>query len=341
MRRKGIIFCLIILMILSIINNYYGSNNLFIKELIWYIIGFILIMVINKININFILKYSFYLYLLGNILLLLALIIGKSVNGARGWISLGMFSFQPSEFMKVFLIFYLRYFTLKYNFNDYKYILFSLVIILIHSILTFLEPDTGAVIIYFIIWITYLGINRVNKWYFIVGGLTLLVLIIGFLLLYYKYQSVFIKIFGTSFFYRMDRITNFFNSDGYQIKQALTSISNSGVWGIKRRVYFPEESTDFALTLFIANFGIFGLIVLLMVYSLLFYNLININGDIYLIKPLIWILLFQYSINILMNVGLFPIIGLPLPFISYGGSSLISYMILLGFILKDKHDTYL
>lgn len=341
MRRKGIIFGLIILMILSLVNNYYGSNSLFIKELIWYVIGFSLIIVINKININIIFRYSFYLYLLGNVLLLLALLIGKSINGARGWISFGMISFQPSEFMKVFLIIYLRYFTLKYNFNDFKYILFSLIIVLIPSLLTFLEPDTGAVIIYFIIWITFLGIKRVNKWYFIVGGLTLLILIIGFLLLYYKFESIFIKIFGTNFFYRMDRITNFFNSDGYQIKQALTSISNSGFRGIKKRVYFPEESTDFALTLFIANFGIFGLIVLLMVYSLLFYNLININGDIYLIKPLIWILLFQYSINILMNVGLFPIIGLPLPFISYGGSSLISYMILLGFILKDKHDAYL
>lgn len=341
MKKKGILICLLLLMLISIINLYSINSTLFIKELIWYIISLGLLFLINKWNINYIFKYSFYLYLIGNLFLLLTLLIGNSVNGARGWISLGTFSFQPSEFMKIFLILYLRYFTLKYKFNDFKYIIYSFIIVLIPSVLTFLEPDTGAVVIYFVIWFVYLFLKKINKWYFIVGGLIILFSLISFLIIYYNYSDIFIKIFGTSFFYRMDRITNFINNDSYQLRQALTSISNSGMIGTNRKVYFPEGSTDFILTSLISNYGIIGLFSLLLIYSFLFYNLFNLKGDIYIIKSLFWILLIQYSINILMNVGLFPIIGLPLPFISYGGSSLISYMILLGFILKDKHDTYL
>jgi len=326
-------------MLLSIANNYFARdllisyNNYFIKQLIWFISGFIIMFIISKLNLGFIYKYSFYLYLFGNFLLLLTLIIGKNINGAKGWLSIGPFSIQPSEFMKIFLILYLREFTLKYDLSDFKYIIFTLLIILLPSILTFLEPDTGGVIIYIIIWIVFFFLKKLNKWYYIITISFSLLSIVVFFILYYKYPNNFINIFGTSFFYRMDRITNFVNGEGYQIGEALKSTSNSGLFGLKDKVYFPESATDFALTLFISNFGIVGLSFLLIIYTLFFSELLKYNKDKYLLYSTIFILIFQYVTNILMNVSLFPIIGITLPFISYGGSSILSYMILIGFLI--------
>lgn len=332
-------------MLISVANNYYNlsSNNYYIKQLLWFIIGFTIIFIIFKLNINFIFKYSFYLYLFGNFLLLLTLLIGNYVNGARGWLKLGFFSFQPSEFVKIFLILYLKYFTSKHNLNDFKYIILTGLIILIPSILTFLEPDTGGVIIYLVIWITFLVLKKLNKWYYIISILFILLGLGSFLSLYYFYQDKFINIFGTNFFYRMDRITNFINGEGYQLGEALKSTANAGMYGLEEKVYFPESSTDFALSLLISNFGIIGLSIFLIIYNLLFYFLGSLKSDRYVLSSFINILLFQFGTNILMNIGLFPIIGITLPFLSYGGSSIISYMILIGLVLKEKasYDTYL
>ncbi len=338
MKKKIIILILLILMFISVANNYYGivNNSFFIKQLIWFILGFLTIYLISKMNLQFIIKYSNYLYLFGSILLFLTLLMGSYINGARIWIKIGPFSFQPSEFMKIFLILYLRKITLEYKLSDFKYILFTGIIVLIPSVLTFLEPDTGAVLIYLIIWLVYLVLKKLNKWYYIISTLIITICLTIFLVLYYCYQDLFINIFGTSFFYRMDRITYFINGSGYQIGEALKSTSNSGLFGLREKVYFPESSTDFALSLLISNFGILGLILFLFLYNLLFLFLGKLKSDKYILNSVLVILLFQYATNILMNLGLFPIIGITLPFLSYGGSSILSYMILIGFILKEK-----
>lgn len=329
-------------MIISITNNYYARyinglyDNYFIKTLIWYVLSFGVLFLINKSNIKTIYKYSLYLYLFGNFLLLLTLLIGRSINGSSAWLGIGPFGIQPSEFMKIFLILYLREFSLKYNGRDIKYIIISFIIVLVPSILTFLEPDTGAVIIYLIIWIVFLFLKKINKWYYIiVGGLSLIVLV-SFFILYFNYQDIFISLFGSSFFYRIDRITSFIKGNGYQINEALKSISNSGLFGLNSKVYFPESATDFAFTLFISNFGIVGVVILSIIYTLFIYLIISFKSDKYLLYSFLFIFLFQYIINILMNIGLFPIIGITLPFISYGGSSLISFIILLGLVIKEK-----
>jgi rod shape determining protein RodA len=341
MKKKELIISLILLMIISIVNNYYAAslNNLyhlyFIKQLVWYILGFISIFIISKINLDYLFDKILYIYILGNLLLILTLIIGVNVNGSTSWINLGFFSFQPTEFMKICLILLLRKISLNKNYSDFKYLFICFIIVLIPSILTFLEQDTGPIIIYLIIFLTFIFMKKINKFYYI-GGISLLLLIsVSFFILYFNYQDFFIQIFGNKFFYRMDRITNLINGKGYQIKQALLSISSSGLFGIKKRIYFPEAPTDFAFTLLISNFGFIGMMVFLIIYFYFFYSLSTFK-DRYLLYPIYYILLIEYSINILMNIGLFPIIGITLPLISYGGSSLLSFMILLGFILNKK-----
>ena len=208
------------------------------------------------------------------------------------------------------------------------------------SILTFLEPDTGAILIYIIIYISFLISRNLNRWWYILG-IILIVLVIGsFLVLYYFFQDTFINIFGTTFFYRMDRITDFINGEGYQINKALIAIGSAGLFGRGIRnipEYFPEAPTDFAFTLLINNIGLIGAVIFLIVYFYFIYLIINkyyLNKK--LILPIILLLMIQFSINVLMNIGLLPIIGITLPFISYGGSSLISYMILIGLVINVK-----
>lgn len=343
-----ILILVLILMLFSLINNYSAAyilpsyTNYFIKELIWYSIGFFIIFIISKINVELLFKYSFYLYILGNIILLLTLFIGTNINGSTSWIMIGSIGFQPSEFMKIALIMYLYKITVKYkSLTDWKYILITFIIILIPSFLTFLEPDTGAVLIYLVIYLAFLINKKLNKWWYICSLGSIIIASFLFFFAYYNYQDLFINTFGTSFFYRMDRITSFISGEGYQLNKALVSIGSSGLFGRGVRnipEYFPEAPTDFAFALLINNIGFIGIIIFLVVYGLLIFNIIKLINEKtrMFLFPIILLLLFQFSVNVLMNIGLFPIIGITLPFISYGGSNLLSYMIIIGLILNIR-----
>lgn len=351
MKNKKVILILIFcLMLFSLINNYSARyiltsyDNYFIKQLVWYLVSFLSIFILFKINIDVLFRKSLYLYIHGNLLLLLTIFIGTTVNGSTSWIVIGPFSFQASEFMKIALILYLAFISNK-DISDLKYIIITLIIVLIPSILTFLEPDTGAVMIYFVIYLAFLIMRKLNKWWYIsVIGISLISISL-FFVLYYYYQDIFINIFGTSFFYRMDRITDFIKGDGYQLNKALVSIGSSGMFGRGIRnipEYFPEAPTDFAFALLINNIGYIGIIIFIFIYSLFIYNIIkiiDIKNKLF-VFPVIILLLFQFSVNILMNIGLFPVIGITLPFISYGGSNLLSYMIIIGLLLNIKKVSF-
>ena len=344
--KKKFIISLLLLMIVSVINSYYGRyyldsySNYFIKEIVWFVGGLIVIYSLSKVNISFILDKSLYLYLIGIVLLIVTLIWGVNVNGSTSWIKIFGFSFQPSEFMKVFLILYLRYITVNCNLSDFKYVIVTMIITLIPSLLVFLEPDTGPVISYLVIFITFLIMKKLDKWYYIFGVSVILICIVSFIYLYSFNNDLFIDIFGTNFFYRMDRLTNFMNREGYQIQTAIKSISLSGLFGIKKRVYFPEAETDFAITLLIANFGLVGFIIYLILFSIFLFFLDKLCNDKYILKPCINFIVIQASINILMNISLFPIVGITYPLLSYGGSSCISILLLIGIIYNMDNMDY-
>lgn len=344
--KKKFIMSLILLIIISIVNSYYGKyyldsySNYFIKEIIWFSLGFVIFYLLSIININFILDNSLYVYSVGILLLVVTLLFGVNVNGSRSWIKIFGISFQASEFMKIGLILYLRYITINYDLNDFKYVLVCLIITLIPSVLVFLEPDTGSIISYIVILITFLFLKKLNKWYYIFGVSITLVIIISFIYLYSFNNDLFINLFGTNFFYRMDRITNFINREGYQIETAIKSISLSSFFGIKKRVYFPEAVTDFAITLLIANFGLVGFIIYMIIFLIFIINLGKISKDKYIVKPCVNFIVIQSIINILMNIGLFPIIGITYPLLSYGGSSSLSIIILLSIIYNMGNKDY-
>ena len=355
---KTLLFCMLIFTIVSLISIYSASmylsktlGNLVLKQSLWYLVGFFLIFLVFKFKLSFFIKIAPYIYLLNNILLLGLLFFAPEINGSKCWYVINGFgSFQPSEFMKISLILMEVYTVEKFKKkhtemnakNELKLILLIGITFLIPTILTFLEPDTGAVIIYFIITILILFISGIRfRWFLGVGLFAVIILSIFFGIYFFK-QETFIKVFGSDFFYRIDRVINWQNGSGMQLENSLAAIGSSGFLGHgfnNTPLYFPEAGTDFIFTVFASNFGLVGSVLLILFILFFDLHLIKIGMDTknkthkYIIAGIIAILIYQQVQNISMTIGLLPITGITLPFISYGGSSLLAYMVLIGFCM--------
>ena len=332
-------------------------HNLYLKQIIWYLIGIILAYSTMALGNKFLYNNAYIFYIIGVISLILVLFFGVEANNAKCWFKIPFLgTIQPSEFMKIFLIITLSRMITNFNetfknpepLDELKFIIKILFIVFIPSALTFIEPDTGAVIMYLIITFIMLFIGGLRKrWFFLTIGILGSFLAI-FLSIYYFKQDLFIEIFGTSFFYRMDRITNWTNTDTLQLKNSLIAIGSSGIKGHginKTPIYFPEMQTDFIFSVFASNTGLIGsisLIIIMIYFDLTLINYSNKTSNItdkYAIAGIIGVLLFQQVYNISMTIGLLPIMGITLPFISYGGSSLLSYMLLLGMIFNISNES--
>ena len=306
---------------------------------------------------KFLYNNAYVLYIIGIISLILVLIIGKDVNNAKCWFQIPYIgSIQPSEFMKVFLIITLARMINDFNENyispttgeEFKFLIKVMIIVTIPSILTFIEPDTGAVIIYCIITFIMLFVGGIRKRWFLIVLAIASGLIGSLILLYIMNQDLFIDIFGTSLLYRMDRIFNWSDGTGTQLNNSLIAIGSAGLLGHGFNhipIYFPEMQTDFIFAVFTSCFGLLGaslLIILIIFFDISLINIVNKTTNItdkYAIGGIIAVLVFQQIQNIGMTIGLLPIMGITLPFISYGGSSLLSYMLLLGIIYNVSNES--
>ena len=338
-----------------------AMGNLVLKQLFWYLIGWFLVIILVKLKNEQIYHYTWFLYILGNILLLGLLLFAPEINNSKCWFVIpGIGNFQPSEFMKIFVM--LAIATTTHNFrmdydnptmyDEFIFILKTFILVLIPSILTFLQPDTGSVIIYLVIYLSMLFVSGIRMRWFIIGLFLLLGIGSCFLYIYFFKEDMFINIFGTSLYYRLDRIFNWQTGSGLQLENALAAIGSAGLFGHgynKTPLYFPESSTDFIFAVFASNFGLIGSLLLISIIVYLDANIILIakknilDTDKYIIAGIIGMLLFQQIQNIGMTVGLLPITGITLPFVSYGGSSLLSYMLITGILLNisvKKNITY-
>lgn len=335
--KTKIIFILIILMTYSLI-ALNGYSNLFNKQLILVIAGIVLLILSKFLNIELLFKYSFIIYVINIILLVLVLFIGKEVNGSRAWLEFKGLNLQPSELMKLSLILFLSNYLnqVKFNIsikNDFLIILKVILIFLLPSILTFIEPDTGNIIIYIVIVFSLLFISNINyKWLLgiFISGLIIFVFLFG---IYYFYPDNFISIFGSSMFYRIDRIINLTNN--LQLENALISIGTTGLFGHQDvPLTIIEAPTDFIFTLLLTKIGFIPIMILIIFYLVLAFYLIKICRKVnnekykYFIFSLLTVFIFQTIYSIMMNIGLLPIMGITLPLISYGGSSFLTFIIL-------------
>lgn len=322
-------------------------NKHLLKQSIFFIIGLSLILFKNKIKIKWLFDYSHIFYLINILLLIAVLFLGSTTKGAKAWFNLGIFSFQPSELMKLILCLYLTKITNEQIFRSWKdqikYLLKVIIIITIPSILVFLEPDTGAIIFYFIIAIAITFVSPISKKWFIALTCFIIGILVSFFYIYTHHQDFLIKIIGTSFFYRVERLLNF--QKGLQIDNALTAIGSAPflLFNLDNtRIYIPEAPTDFAFALTTNTFGILGNLILLICYFFIDVYLLNLwkrkrkTKEHYFISGFIFMFFINQFQNILMNIGLLPIMGIPLPFLSYGGSSTIVYFCFLTIVLKEK-----
>lgn len=358
-----IVIPIVLMAIISIISIYsaltYTSKslgNLALKQAIWYMVGVGLVFVLVKLGNEYLYRHTWILYVIGNLLLVVLLLFGTPINNSKCWLIIpGIGSVQPSEFMKIFIMLVLA--SMIHNFrNKYKnssfweeflFIVKSFVVVLIPSILTFLEPDTGAVIIYFIIYIAMMFVSGIRIRWFVIAIILFGVGMGSFLGLYFFKEDIFIKVFGSSIYYRLERLFDWQTGSGLQLENALAAIGSSSLVGYgfnKTPIYFPESSTDFIFGVFASNFGFVGICLLLGIILYFDLSIIRLarrrinDTDKYILIGIVAMLLFQQVQNIGMTVGLVPITGITLPFISYGGSSLLSYMMIVGIILNISRE---
>lgn len=332
------------------------NGNLALKQAIWYLVGVIIIVILFKLKNDYLYRNAWLLYIIGNILLVSLLLFAPEINNSKCWFVIPYIgSFQPSEFMKIFIMLVLA--VMISNFREttdhpsikeeFIFILKTLLVVLIPSVLTFLEPDTGAVMIYFIIYFCMMFTSGIRlRWFVILG--VIIAVILGLVLgCYFLNEDLFVNIFGTDLYYRFDRILDWQNGSGLQLENALAAIGSAGVFGHgfnQTPIYFPESGTDFIFAVYASNFGLLGAIVLIAIIIFFDTRLINMatkriaSRDKFVLAGIIGMLVFQQVQNIGMTLGLLPITGITLPFISYGGSSLLSYLILVGIILNISNE---
>lgn len=358
-----IVIPIVLMAIISIISIYsaltYTSKslgNLALKQAIWYMVGVGLVFVLVKLGNEYLYRHTWILYIIGNLLLVVLLLFGTPINNSKCWLIIpGIGSVQPSEFMKIFIMLVLASmihdFKNKYKnpslWEEFLFIVKSFGVVLIPSILTFLEPDTGAVIIYFIIYIAMMFVSGIRIRWFVIAIILFGVGMGSFLGLYFFKEDIFIKVFGSSIYYRLERLFDWQTGSGLQLENALAAIGSSSFVGYgfnKTPIYFPESSTDFIFGVFASNFGFVGICLLLGIILYFDLSIIRLarrrinDTDKYILIGIVAMLLFQQVQNIGMTVGIVPITGITLPFISYGGSSLLSYMMIVGIILNISRE---
>ena len=312
------------------------------NQLLFFFIGIILMNIVSKINYKKYFKYSNKILILCIILLILVLIpgIGTIRNGSRSWFGIGSFGIQPSEFAKLGLII----FTSKYLSNNpnsmrnfKKGVLPILLITLVIFGIIMLQPDfgTGTIIVMTIIGMLFIA--GLNIKIFLRFGILGIFGVVGLILIAP---------------YRLKRILSFLNpwsdplGSGFQIIQSLYSIGPGGLFGlgfgnsIQKHFYLPEPQTDFIFSIISEEFGFMGILIISILFIIIFYNCLNISmkcNDLfgkYLSFGITFGLIFQSILNLSVVVGLVPVTGVTLPFLSYGGSSLLITMISIGIILN-------
>ena len=321
----------------------YSDSLRFLKQQsIFFIIGLILMLYVSKIDYSFYFKHSNKILIICLVLLILVLIpgVGQIRNGSRSWFGLGGFGIQPSEFMKLSLIIFVSKYLCK-NEKEIKNIKKGVLPVLSLSIISFLlimlEPDLGTGVILLVSIIGLLFISGVPISFFVKIGILGLIALSGLII---------------AAPYRIQRITSFLNpwSDplgtGFQSIQSMYAIGPGGLFGmglfnsIQKHFYLPEPQTDFIFSIISEEFGILGVLIVSFLFVFIIYRCIKISlsANHIFSKYLSFGITFQLTFQILLNLGvvsgLLPVTGVTLPFLSYGGSSLIITMISMGIILN-------
>lgn len=321
-----------------------GETHFFLQQLIWIVISFGLFFLLSFFDFRFLKKTKVLISIyLAFILILMSLFIfGSTVNGARSWFNLGAFSFQPVDFVKLILILMLaKYFSRRHvEIKNPKHIFISALYAFVPFILVFLQPDFGSALIIFAIWFGLTLVSGISKkhlfFVFSAGAIAFLVL----------WNFVFAP-------YQKSRIETFLNpladvrGVGYNAYQSTIAVGSGeflgkGVgYGTQSRLKFlPEYQTDFVFAAFSEEWGFLGSFTAILLYFLIIWRILRIsmhaatNFEMLFGIGFAILIMSHVIINIGMNIGLMPVTGITLPFMSYGGSHLLMLFSGLGILMS-------
>ena len=343
-----LIFMVLLLGIISIFAMYSSEQGKFgyytQSHLYRFAIFFTVFIIVSFLRVQFWYKSAYLFYFIILILLLTVDLYGITASGSKRWISLFFINLQPSELMKIALIIFLARYYYKIpseHVTNIKYILIPVVALFTPVLLVVSQPDLGTAVL------------------IMIGGFAV-VWLTGFRIKFFLYSFfvlIFFIPFGISFLepYQKSRILTFINPErdplgaGYQIIQSKIAVGSGGIFGKgflqgsqSYLDYLPEKHTDFIFTLFSEEFGFIGSVVLLFIYVIIIYRITVIgtqtkNNFARLYCFSFATAFFTYvAVNMLMVLGLLPIVGAPLPIMSYGGSSMLSIMLGLGIVMSCK-----
>ena len=316
-----------------------NDYSFFFKHLFFIFLGLAVMFALSSIDQKKLFKFSIIIFFLSLIFLILVPFIGIEVKGSRRWINLFFLPrFQPIELVKPFLVIFISSIlcSQKYN-NIYLKYLISFLTTLGVALLLVIQPDIGQTLLVFFSWSVLI----------FTSGISIIFLVILFLSLI----SVFLYLvfFIEKFEYIKNRLISFFNSEtgshNFQSDKALESITSGGFFGkgigegtLKNRV--PEAHTDYIISVISEEFGVIAIILIILMFLVFIYAVFkkvyleNEERTKLILVGCISLILVQAMIHIGVNIRLFPTTGMTLPFISYGGSSIISIAILSGIILN-------
>ena len=323
-----------------------GGNFLFHSQshIFKFIIFFTMMFFLSFLNIKFWYFFGYVFYFIVLFFLIWASLYGIKASGSQRWINLYFINLQPSELMKIAIIlFFAKYFhrlQLK-EVNDFKHILFALVILILPIILVISQPDLGTSILIASSGLVVLWLAGLNVKYFVYSFL-FSIISLPFIISFLKdYQKL--------------RILTFLNPDrdplgaGYQIIQSKIAVGSGGLTGkgfLKGTQsyleFLPEKHTDFIFTLYSEEHGFIGSVSLLLLYAIIIYRVLKIGSvsRSHFSKLFCYgygsAIFFYVSINMSMVLGLLPIVGSPLPIMSYGGSSMLATMIGFAIVMSAK-----
>ena len=310
------------------------------KQIVFAGIGIVLLFLFAFTDSYSLKSLSSYLYLFGVLALIAVLIFGSTNRGTKGWFNIFGFGLQPVEFVKIVLILFLaKFFSgLATKVKTSRHFIFSAASAFFLIGLVLLQPDFGSALILGAIWLIMIIAAGFPKKYFVIISLAIVIAFtVSWLFLFKTYQRERIMTF-------LDPTANSLES-GYNISQAMIAVGSGGLTGKgvgfgsqSQLKFLPEAQNDFIFAVIAEELGLLGVLLVLGFYSLFFFRCLaalkRANNDfgIYFIIGAAGLIFIQMFINIGMNIGIMPVVGLPLPFISYGGSSLLSLLILVGII---------
>jgi rod shape determining protein RodA len=324
-------------------NSFMGNDSYFLHQLIWIFVGFIILFVLSFVDFHFLRRTSVVvsLYSFGVFALLALFVVGSVSKGAQSWIDLGFFSIQPSDPMKLILIIVLaKYFSRRHvEIAQIKHIIISGVYAFIVFALVALHPDFGSALTIFAIWFGMVMVSGISKKH-------LLLVILGAVVVFTGLWQFGLKP------YQKARIMNFVHpladirGSGYNAYQAMVTVGSGGIlgkglgYGTQSRLKFlPEYETDFIFAAFAEEWGFIGVIILLLLFAIILFRIMKhairgeSNFETLFCAGLAIFFVSHLIINIGMNIGLLPVTGIPVPFMSYGGSHLVTEFAGLGIMI--------